>query len=169
VPLSTAAHPVGPFTVEAVPLTHTIPSAGFLVHAGDAAYLHLGDTGPTEAVWTRARALHRRGALRAVAVEVSFPSTQEKLAHDTGHLTPHSLLVELSKLAGIAPLPTVEKMTAAEAAALAARLAPAFAECPVLTIHIKAAHYDTVVRELDALHAAGLNLIRPLEGERYRF
>jgi len=38
--------------------------------------------------------------LRAVFVDVSFPSTEEGLAERSGHLTPRSLYEELPKLAG---------------------------------------------------------------------
>jgi cAMP phosphodiesterase len=159
-----ATREVGGFTVRTVPLTHPVPCAAFLVTtaAGDA-YLHLGDTGPTAAVWAAARPLLAARRLRALAVEVSFPSGQEALGARSGHLTPHTLLLELAKLVELAaPLPATD-------AALAARLAPALAGLPIVTLHIKARAYDEVVGELAALRAAGLNLVVPVQGERYRF
>ncbi len=156
---------IGGFVVRAIPLSHTIPCAAFLLTAdGGASYLHLGDTGPTTAVWEAARPLLRAGRLRAVAVEVSFPSREEALAARSGHLTPRSLVVELAKLAGL-PAPRADE----ETRRLAARVAPALHGLPILVIHIKALAYDDVVAELAPLRAAGLHLVVPAQGEAYRF
>jgi cAMP phosphodiesterase len=38
--------------------------------------------------------------LKAVFVDISFPSTEEGLAERSGHLTPRSLVEELPKIAG---------------------------------------------------------------------
>ena len=160
---------IGPFTVETVELEHTVPSAAFLIHSGEAAYLHLGDTGPTTRVWEVARPLLASGALRAVALELSFPEAQQPLALTSRHLTRNLYLLELAKLAGLpAPLPP-PSMDPAQAVALARTLAPHFRACPVLVIHIKAQGYDQVRAELAPLQAAGLNLIVPEQGETYRF
>jgi len=162
-----APREIGGFIVRTIPLTHTIPCAAFLLTtdggASAPAYLHLGDTGPTAAVWEAARPLLRAGRLRGLAVEVSFPSREEALAARSGHLTPRSLVVELAKLAGVSAAPNVET------ARLAARVAPALRDLPILVIHIKAIAYDDVVAELAPLRAAGLHLIVPVQGETYRF
>jgi cAMP phosphodiesterase len=164
----------GGFVVRAIPLAHPIPCAAFLVttDAGAAApaYLHLGDTGATTAVWEAARPLLRARRLRALAVEVSFPAREEALAARSGHLTPRSLVVELAKLAGLAgPLPAPADLSAEDAARLAARVAPALAGLPILVLHIKALAYDDVVAELAPLRAAGLHLVVPAQGEAYSF
>jgi 3',5'-cyclic-nucleotide phosphodiesterase len=158
-----AARAAGGFTVSAVPLAHPVPSAALFVEAGEAVYLHLGDTGPTAAVWDAARPLLRAGRLRALAVEVSFPARDEVLAARSGHLTPRTLVVELAKLAGL-PAPAD-----GDGAALAARVAPALGGLPIIVLHIKALAYDDVVAELAPLRGAGLRLIVPERGERYRF
>jgi 3',5'-cyclic-nucleotide phosphodiesterase len=166
------ARSVGPFQVQAIPLNHPVPCAAYLIQRGEAAYLHLGDTGATEAVWQAGAPLLAEHKLRAVAVEVSFPAAEEKLAVSSGHLTRSSLLLELAKLARLpvkAPLPAAEGMTEAQAKALAAQLAPAFRDCPVIATHIKALKYDQVVAELKVLREAGLNLIIPEQGAAYRF
>lgn len=160
---------VGPYAVTAVELDHTVPSAAFLVRAGDAVYLHLGDTGPTRRVWEVARPLLAQGSLRAVALELSFPEAQRQLALSSRHLTRNLFLLELTKLAGLAPPAAAEAMTDAEATALARALAPHFRGCPVLAIHIKALGYDQVLAELAPLRAAGLEVVVPVQGERYRF
>lgn len=164
-----AQREVGPFRIQLAPLKHPVDSAGFLVTAGEEAYLHLGDTSASEAVWTLARPYLARGRLRAVAIEVSFPGAKESLAAATGHLTPRSLLVELAKLAGLPNPPEAARMSEAEARALAGRLGPRLHGCTIVAIHIKALEYDQVVAELEALRAAGLPLLIPQQGERYRF
>lgn len=164
-----AQREIGPFRIQLAPLKHPVDSAGFLITAGEEAYLHLGDTSASEAVWTIARPYLARGRLRAVAIEVSFPGAKESLAAATGHLTPRSLVVELAKLAGLPDPPDAARMSEAEARALAGRLAPRLRGCTVVAIHIKALEYDQVVAELEALRAAGLPLLIPQQGERYRF
>jgi cAMP phosphodiesterase len=164
-----ATKAVGGFEVQDVALNHPVDCAAYLLTRGGESYLHLGDTGPTQAVWDLARPALDQGHLRAVAVEVSFPSADEKLALSSGHLTPRLLLRELNKLARAEPALPEGPLSDAQVQALAARLAPHFRETPVIAIHIKAAKYDEVVKELKAFQAAGLNLIIPEQGERYRF
>jgi cAMP phosphodiesterase len=165
-----AQREIGPFRVQLAPLKHPVDSAGFLVTAGEDAYLHLGDTGASDAVWALGRPYLARGRLRAVAIEVSFPGAKESLAAATGHLSPRSLLIELAKLAGLpGPLPEAARMSEAEARALAGRLAPRLRGCTIVAIHIKALEYDQVVTELEALRAVGLPILIPQQGEAYRF
>ena len=150
--------------------TPSVPSAAFLVTAAGGSYLHLGDTGPTRAVWDRARPLFKAGQLKAVAIEVSFPSTKQAFAVQTGHLTPRLLLLELAKLAGLdEPLTSDSALSEGAAVALAKRLAPHFTACPVMTIHIKGLDYDEVAAELETFKKAGLNLVLPKQGHRYDF
>lgn len=146
---------VGDFSVETVPLEHPAPSAAFLIGKRDAFYLHLGDTGPTDAVWKRARPLLAAGTLRAIAVEVSFPDKDDALAKSSGHLTPALLLSELAKLTGTEATPKA--------------LGAALRDCRVMAVHIKASQYDKVVAELKPLEAAGLPLVIPQQGAGYTF
>jgi 3',5'-cyclic-nucleotide phosphodiesterase len=135
----------GPFKVESVELTHPVPSAAFLFERGGEVYAHLGDTGPTDRIWAQLRPLLDAGRLRAIAVEVSFPSDQEKLARATGHLTPQLLVAELAKLS-----PSLKGVT-------------------IIAIHIKAAGYDRVKAELSELRRSGLEIRIPTQGDRIRF
>jgi 3',5'-cyclic-nucleotide phosphodiesterase len=166
-----AERAVGPFRVRAIPVSHPDGGAAFLVTSGDDAYLHVGDTGRCPALWKDVRPVFRSGRLRAITLEVSWPAARERLAMQTGHLTPPSFLLELADLASVDTegLPPAEAMTAAHVEQLAARVAPHFRECPVIVTHIKAAEYDRVAAELDALAAAGLNLVIPRQGASYRF
>jgi 3',5'-cyclic-nucleotide phosphodiesterase len=96
---------VAGFEVSAIMVSHTIESAGFLVRvAGEqGAIAYSGDTGPTDRLW---EVLNGATDLRALLMEVSFPNDQAKLAHVSGHHTPHSLGRELKKLKRRRELPT---------------------------------------------------------------
>lgn len=158
---------VGPFTVTAIELSHSIPAAGFVLEADGGSYLHLGDTGPTEAIWKAGREALEKGTLRGVAVEVSFPDAEEKLSLITAHFTPHLLLLELAKLTGVTPRAAP---TPAEADKLLVEdLIPKLTGVKVMAIHIKALYYDTVTRELRAYQERGLPIILPEQGGTYEF
>ena len=78
-----------------VPVRHTVPTHGCLVEDEGGAVLFTSDTGPTEEVWALAN--HTR-KLKAVIVEVSFPSRMQAVADVSLHLTPTTLAAELAKL-----------------------------------------------------------------------
>ncbi len=173
-----ALHPIegptrlGGLEVTAIPLAHPVPSAAFLLRDPEtnASYLHLGDTGPTEAVWAQARAPLAAGTLHAIAVEVSFASGKEKLAALTGHLTPRMLLVELNKLARVEEKPLeAASLSADEAVALARKLGPALGRCKLLAIHLKAQDHRAVADELRRYAKAGLPIVLPEQGSGHRF
>ena len=86
---------IGPYTVRPVPVCHPVESTGFIVSDGKRAFGISGDTGPTVRFWERVNAEPR---LRALLVELSFPSSLQALADVSGHLTPATLASELAKL-----------------------------------------------------------------------
>jgi ribonuclease BN (tRNA processing enzyme) len=82
--------------IKAIPVNHTVPSWGFLIHEpGVGTILYSGDTGPTREIWNAAR---RVRDLRAVFIEASFPNRLQKLADRSGHLTPQTMVKELEKI-----------------------------------------------------------------------
>lgn len=90
----------GAFTVTAVPVTHTIDCAGFVVAAGragagGAALGYTGDTGPTDRFW---EVLDATPNVRLLLAEVSLPESQGHLARLSGHHTPTTLANDLEKL-----------------------------------------------------------------------
>jgi cAMP phosphodiesterase len=96
----TEVQPLRPFEVNglqlpAVPVNHTVPTHGYLVEDSAGAVLFTSDTGPTEKVWEVANSTPH---LRAVIVEVSFPTRMQPVADLSRHLTPSTLAVELAKL-----------------------------------------------------------------------
>jgi ribonuclease BN (tRNA processing enzyme) len=93
--------PRAPFSVKGlrltpVPVHHVVPTHGYLVEEEEGgAVLFTSDTGPTHEVWEVA---NRTAKLRAVIVELSFPSRMQQVADVSLHLTPTTLAAELAKL-----------------------------------------------------------------------
>ena len=81
--------------IRAVPVHHPVYSVGYIVEGREGAVAFSGDTGPTEELW---RAINTTPDLKAVFLEVSFPSTLQWLADVSGHLTPRTVMSELAKL-----------------------------------------------------------------------
>jgi ribonuclease BN (tRNA processing enzyme) len=91
----------GDLKVMAVPVDHTVPAAGFIVHDGVSGFVYSGDTGPTETLWKVARTVP---GIRAILVECAFPNRLGGLAHVSRHLTPDRLRHERAKMPGDVPL-----------------------------------------------------------------
>jgi ribonuclease BN (tRNA processing enzyme) len=88
-----------PFEVEglegtAIAVSHVVPTCGYILSAGGAAIVFSGDTGPTDELWAAAR---RRGDVKGLFVECSFPSDLQGLADSSKHLTPATLRTEMEK------------------------------------------------------------------------
>jgi 3',5'-cyclic-nucleotide phosphodiesterase len=92
------------YEVMAIPVAHTIDSSGFVVRGRDATLGYSGDTGPTERLWEVMRAEKN---LKALLMEVSFPNREQKLASDSGHHTPRTLVKDLKKYGKPQDLPTL--------------------------------------------------------------
>lgn len=82
-------------TFRAVPVSHIVPTAGFIVEDKRSAIAFSSDTGPTLRFWEVANSVKK---LKAVITETSFPNELQDLAHVSGHLTPATLDQELKKL-----------------------------------------------------------------------
>ena len=81
-------------TAMAVPVSHVVPTFGYLVWNDTACVVFSSDTGPTEALWEEAR---RRTDLKAIFVECSFPDAMNEIAEVSKHLTPALLRAEMRK------------------------------------------------------------------------
>lgn len=86
---------VGDLWVTPVPVTHTVPATGFIVHDGSRGFVYSGDTAPTAGLWAAARGLT---GLRAVILECAFPNRLGALADVSRHLTPALVQREMDKL-----------------------------------------------------------------------
>ena len=86
--------------VTSIAVDHVVPTLGFLIESKNRSLLHLGDTGPTEKVWSFAR---KHETLNALVIEASFPNRLQAVADASCHLTPRTLGRELDKLAMKSP------------------------------------------------------------------
>jgi ribonuclease BN (tRNA processing enzyme) len=117
---------VAGFAVTAVPVSHIVPTCGYILEGGGTGIVFSGDTGPTDALWEAVRA--RRG-LKGLFVECSFPSDLQHLADASMHLTPATLREEMEKFPPRVPVylyhmkpPTLSRLRAEIAALGDARL-----------------------------------------------
>jgi len=115
---------VGDHWVTPVPVTHTIPTSGFIVHDGTSALIYSGDTGPTDALWKAAREV---AGLRAIVLECAFPNRLAGLADIARHMTPELIRRELDKMPD---------------------------DVPVLIFHVKPQFYDEIGEELGGVGGA---------------
>ena len=124
-------------TVTPVLVDHVVPTVGYVVDDGTSTVVFGGDSGPTDRLWEVAG---RSDRVRAVFLEASFPDRMGDFASVTKHLTPSLLAAEIEKVPG---------------------------EAEVIAVHIKPAHRDEVVKELEGLGNARLAIGRG--GREYRF
>ena len=85
----------GSLTVVPVPVHHSVPASGFIIHDGTSGIVFSGDTGPTEEIWKVAREFK---GIHAIIVETAFPNRLENLATVSGHFTPALLQREMDKM-----------------------------------------------------------------------
>lgn len=85
---------VNGLTAVAIPVSHVVPTFGYLISDESGTVVFSGDTGPTEAVWAAARAAKN---LKGIFVECSFPDEMTEIAEISRHLTPASLVREMEK------------------------------------------------------------------------
>lgn len=117
------------FTITAIQVSHTVECAAFFIQGRSGTLLHIGDTGPTEAVWRHARSVPR---LLAVCVETTFPNRLQQIADASGHLTPQALEKELAKLDR---------------------------DLPVYVHHLKPQFRQEILSELKRLHRPALHIM----------
>jgi len=119
--------------LEAVAVDHAVPTLGVLVREGPKTVVFSSDTGPTEALWQRAA---QEEQVAAVFLELSFPESLRELGDQVGHLAPSSFRDQLLKARSLG------------------------LDCPFFSVHLKARHRETVVRELDALNLPNVQIAR---------
>jgi ribonuclease BN (tRNA processing enzyme) len=119
---------VGSLWVTPVPVNHSVPTSGFIVHDETSAVIYSGDTGPTEALWKAAREI---GGLRAIILECAFPTRMAGLADIARHMTPDLIRRELDKLPD---------------------------DVPVMIFHVKPQFYDEIGEELGEVGGARITM-----------
>lgn len=118
--------------VIAIPVNHIVPTVGLVVSDGQSTVGFSSDTAETEEFWS---VVNRTPHLNALLIEASFPNAMSELAELSRHFTPASLSRELQKLShnGL----------------------------DILTVHIKPAYRQTVIKELKALNIPNLGVMEP--------
>jgi ribonuclease BN (tRNA processing enzyme) len=112
-------------------VNHSVPAAGYLVEDHKKRrFFYTGDTGPSEATWKQIRGRQ----IHCLIIEASFPNRMEKIALQTGHLTPRLLKKEISK---IDPMPETIYIT-----------------------HLKPLYSKVVKKELERLNIKNLKLLK---------
>jgi cAMP phosphodiesterase len=86
---------VNGLTIRPIPVSHIVPTTGFIVEDRAGTIAFSSDTGPTERFW---EVVNGARNLKAVITETSFPDELQDLARISGHLTPSILDRELEKL-----------------------------------------------------------------------
>ena len=122
---------VGGHSITAIGVGHVVPTVAFLVESKNKTLLHVGDTGPTEKIWSFAR---KHPDLGSLVIETSFPNRLQDVADVSRHLTPKTLLQELDKLAMKSP--------------------------QILITHLKPEFRQEVIRELRKLKGHRLRVLR---------
>ena len=118
-------------SITAIPVGHVVPTVAFFIESKKHTLLHVGDTGPTEKVWSFAR---KHPDLGSLVIETSFPNRLQDVANVSRHLTPQTLAVELNKLPVQSP--------------------------QILVTHLKPQYREEVIRELRELKGRRLRVLR---------
>jgi ribonuclease BN (tRNA processing enzyme) len=111
-------------------VNHTVPTTGFIVQDGSAAFVYSGDTYSTDELWHEAKRIPH---LTTAFIECSFPNSMIELARISKHLTPSLLMQELRKLDRD--------------------------DISVYAYHLKPAYKDQILRELHALRIPRLTVL----------
>jgi ribonuclease BN (tRNA processing enzyme) len=122
---------IGDYSVTAIRVGHVVPTVAFFVQSKNKSLLHVGDTGPTEKVWSFAR---KHPNFSALLIETSFPNRLQDIADASRHLTPRTLARELDKLAMQSPR--------------------------ILITHLKPQFRDEVIKELRNFKGHRLRILR---------
>ena len=119
------------YTITPYPVNHSIPATGFLVEdRRKRRFFYTGDTGPSDRTWKKIG----KKEIHCLIIDVSFPNRMEKVAIETGHLTPLLLRKELLKIKS-----HPEK---------------------IFGIHLKPTYFKTIKTELQRLKINHLKLLR---------
>lgn len=83
------------YTIEPVFVNHSVPTYGLIIDDGSSSFAFTADTYITDTFWDRC---NLKDNLRAVIVDVSFPSGMLQAAEATKHLNTELLAEEIRKL-----------------------------------------------------------------------
>ncbi len=118
--------------VIAVPVNHIVPTVGLVISDGKKTAAFSSDTYETEEFW---HLVNRMPQVDALLIEASFPNSMSQLAEISRHFTPATMAKELGKLNhnGL----------------------------DILTVHLKPAYREALVKELTDLNIPRLSIMEP--------
>jgi len=114
-----------------VAVNHSVPTVGYIVKDGSAAWLYSADTDETEEIWVQARAVSN---LKAAFIESSFPNELSAIAKQAKHLTPALLSKEWAKVHN--------------------------SHAHVYAYHLKPPFHEVITRQLETLGIPNLSVLR---------
>ncbi len=85
---------LGKFVITPFPANHSVETFGFKVEEGDSAVLISGDTKSNPVLWD---ILNADSSIKALFVDVSFPSRLKEVAENSGHYTPATLAEDMER------------------------------------------------------------------------
>lgn len=80
---------LGDRSITAVPVTHSVPAAGYCLDSGSGSLVFSGDTGPSDPFWQAVGSVKN---LRYLLVECAFSDEERELAELSRHMCPQSLV-----------------------------------------------------------------------------
>ncbi len=83
------------YTIEMIPVNHTVPGVGYRVQTLEKAFAFSGDTTTNDRFWA---ALNQRERLDLLIVEAAFPDQDIDICRRAGHYCPRLLAEDLAKL-----------------------------------------------------------------------
>lgn len=86
---------VGKFSLTPLPAVHTVKTFGFKIERAGKSVVLSGDTKSNPLLW---EIVNSDSSIKAVLVDVSFPSKLQEIADLSGHFTPSSLVSDLRRL-----------------------------------------------------------------------
>lgn len=115
-------------TITPVPLSHIVPTMGFILQDADSTVAVVSDTRPTQRIW---EVLAAAKNLRAVILDCGFPNSHRWLADKSGHLCPELFAKEIRRLPE---------------------------SVRVIAYHLKPCFFDEIEHELNAIPRASLEI-----------
>ena len=88
-------HELDGFSLEMVPVNHTVPGVGYVVRTADSVFAFSGDTTTNDSFWD---ALNRLPKLDLLFVEAAFPNRDIEICRRAGHYCPQLLGEDMAKL-----------------------------------------------------------------------
>ncbi|OIO67324.1 MAG: MBL fold metallo-hydrolase [Zetaproteobacteria bacterium CG_4_9_14_3_um_filter_49_83] len=117
--------------VTSIPVAHPVPCTAFMLEDNGCQFIYSADTGVTDELW---RVANEQANLKGIIIDCSFPNAYEKLAHISGHLTPHLMAQEVKKL-------------------------NAYGEVPIYLYHMKPETMELMIQQIEAERIPNLHLL----------